>query len=138
MWLKWSKLLVLIIFASLFTECSKNKAGSEKLQTVPLHQCSVKSPTPYICFDSLLTDSRCPTGLVCVWSGTALIKVTFNEPAASHTFVMSLKGSPSLNFASDTIINGYKIEFVKLDPYPSVINNGNPQAEKQASFTITR
>ncbi|HSN10092.1 MAG TPA: hypothetical protein VLS85_13725 [Hanamia sp.] len=126
----------LIILAVLFSACTKNKLPAHDFQSVALHECSAKLVEPYICFDSLLTDSRCPKGAVCVWEGNALIKVTFHESQASHTFVMSLKGYPSGGFPSDTAINGYLVTFTNLEPYPDINTPG--QSEKKASFTITR
>jgi len=68
--------------------------------------------------------------------GNALIKVTFHESQASHTFVMSLKGYPSSGFPSDTTVNGYRIGFSNLEPYPDI--NTPDQSSKKASFTISR
>ncbi len=127
---------VLIILAALFSACKKNKLPAYDFQSVVLHECSAKLVEPYICFDSLLTDSRCPKGAECVWVGNALIKVTFHESQAAHTFVMSLKGYPSAGYPSDTTVNGYVISFTNLQPYPDINTPG--QTEKKASFTITR
>jgi hypothetical protein len=126
----------LIILAALFSACKKNKLPAHDFQSVALHECSAKLVEPYICFDSLLTDSRCPSGAVCFWRGNALIKVTFHESQAAHTFVMSLKGYPPGGFPSDTIVNGYQISFTNLEPYPD-INTPEPTGKK-ASFTISR
>lgn len=96
----WSLMILPAII--LFASCSK--AGTEPGDeiVVALHDCSQKTSDPYICFDSLLTDSRCPTGVECVWQGTALIKVTFSERGNSHQFVMSLKDFPDLGYPEDT------------------------------------
>ena len=126
----------IIILAALFSACKKNKLPANDFQSVTLHECSAKLVEPYICFDSLLTDSRCPSGAVCFWRGNALIKVTFHESQAAHTFVMSLKGYPSAGYPSDTIVNGYEISFTNLQPYPDLNTPG--QTEKKTSFTITR
>ncbi len=136
MWKKQAGLSALIVLAGLFSACTKCRLPAGDLDAVALHECSAKLVEPYICFDSLLTDSRCPAGAVCIWQGNALIKVTFHESMAAHTFVMSLKGYPSGGFPSDTTVNGYQISFTNLEPYPDLNTPG--QTEKKASFTITR
>ena len=85
--------------------------------SVNLYQCS-PGHSVYICFDSLVTDSRCPQKIECVWSGNALIKVTFHEGGNSHAFTMSLHGFPDFGYPSDTLINGYHVIFADLLPYP--------------------
>jgi hypothetical protein len=89
----------------------------------------------FTCFDSLLTDSRCPAGAVCFWQGTALIKISVHEAANTHSFVMSLKGFPGLSYPGDTTINGYTIIFTDLKPYPAI--NGPGDETSKASFSIT-
>lgn len=98
---------------------------------VNLSECS-SGQSVYICFDSLLTDSRCPQQMECVWSGTALINVTFHEGGNSHAFTMSLRGYPDFGYPSDTLISGHQIAFADLLPYPG---DGNSYPHK-ASFII--
>ena len=125
----------LIFLVALFSACTKTKLQDPN--SVSLHQCSSKLVEPYICFDSLLTDSRCPTGGVCVWRGNAVIKVTFHESGNAHSFILTLKGYPSFgDYPSDTTVNGYKISFTNLEPYPDI--HGSDPSTKKASFSITR
>jgi len=88
---------------------------------IALHNCNEKtgSAEPYICFDSLFTDSRCPKDVQCVWSGYALIKVSFHENNNTHVFNMITPAvNKSFGGVSDTTINGYKISFTDLLPHP--------------------
>ena len=102
-----------------------------------LYGCTAKSIEPNICFDSLITDSRCPKPAVCFWSGTAIIKISFHERGNVHTFKMSLKDFPSLGYPNDTTIAGYRIVFTGLTPYPD-FNAPAPQASDiRATFNIT-
>lgn len=76
----------------------------------------VKTHT-YICFDSVVGDSRCPQGAECIWAGNAEVKFKF--ASANHqTQYFSLNTLPS--FTNDTIISGYKFTLTELKPYPSV------------------
>ncbi|MEO9004893.1 MAG: hypothetical protein ABI288_09160 [Ginsengibacter sp.] len=128
--------LAIIGLVVLFTACTKAniETGNEKI--VALHECTQQAADPNICFDSLLTDSRCPKDVECIWQGTALIEVTFSERGNSHQFVMSLKGFPDLGYPSDTTINGNRIIFIDLKPHP--VSN-NPQPKKvEAVFDISQ
>ena len=137
-----ARILSIFFMLFVFSSCKKDELKTAASDTknitgtkVTLYTCSEKQAEPYICFDSLLTDSRCPANVLCVWEGTALIKVTFHETFNVHQFIMSLKGFPPVGYTDDTTINGYRIIFTKLDPYPSITN---PQQQTStAYFDIT-
>ncbi len=132
-------LLIFISVAAFFSACKKNNveairgksSGITDADSAIIYQCTGNSVLPYICFDSLLMDSRCPAGVECVWQGTALIKVSFHDAANTHHFIMSLKGFPGLGFTSDTTINDYHIIFTDLKPYPDI---NIPDDEKPTAF----
>ena len=127
-----SRLLAILSVILLFVSCKKADLETRKDNGgVALYDCSQERKDTYICFDSVITDSRCPTGVECVWQGTALIKVTFSETGKIHQFVMSLQGFPSLAYPSDTTINGYRIIFTDLKPHP-VANR--PQDKATTAF----
>lgn len=131
---KYIKLLLLIVVIGML-QCRKAdiKPG---IYNVALNDCSGHLAEPYICFDSLIMDSRCPKGVNCVWQGTAQIKVNFHEGGNSHRFDMSLQNFPSLGITSDTIINGYRIRFEDLLPYPDF--DTNPSTKKVAVISVTQ
>lgn len=127
--------LVLITGITFFTSCKKNNVETGNKKSVTLYNCTVKTNEPYICFDSLITDSRCPKEVECIWQGTAIIKIRFHETGNTHSILMSLKGFPGLGYISDTAINGYQIIFTDLKPYPDI---NVPAPEKiEASFIIS-
>lgn len=66
----------------------------------------------YICLDTVLSDSRCPDGVVCVWAGEAKARFKFEKYNNSPVFIDLKEG------ARDTVFNGYSISFIKLLPYP--------------------
>lgn len=70
-----------------------------------------------VCFDSLLSDSRCPEGAVCFWEGNAEAKFRFQR----------FGGDPVLfnlntyhGFTNETVIDGYRIKLVGLTPQASL------------------
>jgi hypothetical protein len=70
-----------------------------------------------LCFDSVLSDSRCPANVLCVWQGTAVAKFLFTKNTEAHTIVLATFPLPGA-YSKDTIVSGYKIEFLNLTPYP--------------------
>jgi hypothetical protein len=129
--------LALLTGIMLYTGCKKTEAKTENINSVTLYDCAKKAGEPYICFDSLITDSRCPKPAVCIWGGTAIIKVSFHERGNVHTFKMSLKDFPSWGCPTDTIISGYKIEFIDLKPYPGLYEPAPQAADRLATFNIS-
>lgn len=88
----------------------------------------------YICFDSVVNDSRCPTGVVCVWEGNATVRFSFEEYDNSPV-VFDL--NTHAGFTNDTIISGYKISLLGLTPYPAV-NHETKQDEYKAELMIEK
>ena len=66
-----------------------------------------------VCFDSLITDSRCPEGGICFWAGEAIarFKITVGKYEIQAI---------DLKLSNDTVIHGFKFSFVGLSPYPSI------------------
>lgn len=66
-------------------------------------------------FDAVESDSRCPSDVVCVRAGEAVIKVTATQAGKSSTLTMIEEGLTSgLNVVD---YKNYRIEF-RLTPYP--------------------
>lgn len=74
----------------------------------------------YVRFDSVITDSRCPKDVQCIWQGIATVKLLIGNKTEQHAFNLS-----TINFKenkTDTTLLGYKVELVNLDPYPGSKN----------------
>jgi hypothetical protein len=83
-----------------------------------------------ITIDSVLSDSRCPSDVVCIWEGNAAVRFLFANADEETKFVLNTHGGD--NFRSDTIIDEYRIQLVNLKPYPvstKVISNDEYVAE---------
>ena len=83
----------------------------------------------------MIEDSRCPLGVVCIWQGTAIAK--FSVTVNDHQQPVTLSTFKLPGFPSDTILMGYKIEFVDLLPYPD-INKSHDISEYRAELKITK
>ncbi|MDZ7723827.1 MAG: hypothetical protein U5R06_13725 [candidate division KSB1 bacterium] len=81
---------------------------NEKLEH---HQLSIS-----ISFDSLLSDSRCPIGAMCVWAGNAELLFTLRENNCTHK--LNLNTNP--HSQQDTTTNAYRVKLIDVQPYPHV------------------
>ena len=73
-------------------------------------------------FRQVTGDSRCPTGVTCVWAGEARVRLWILEREHDSSFVdVVLPGSASRADSSDHVpvdTLGYRIQLLALDPYP--------------------
>jgi hypothetical protein len=73
----------------------------------------------YLCLDSILEDSRCPIGALCIWEGNARIKFHFEKFNETPVYFI-LNTHP--NSTNEIIIDRFKISLLNLLPYPSIKN----------------
>ena len=78
----------------------------------------------YICLDSVISDSRCPDGVECVWAGEATARFKIEKFNCSPVFFVLKEG------AEDTVIEGIKVSFLKLLPYPKYGTQIRPENYK--------
>ena len=70
-------------------------------------------------FDSVLTDSRCPDGLMCFWSGVAGIRLIISEDSGMNKSV-ELYTLNNINWSDSVVYQDLKIKLKALNPYPSI------------------
>ena len=70
----------------------------------------------YICLDSVLNDSRCPSGVYCFWEGNATVRLRYQN-YNSKPVIFNLNTHKA--FGSDTIIDKLKFTLIGLTPYPN-------------------
>lgn len=86
-------------------------------------------------YAALLEDSRCPTGVQCVWAGTVRIVVELTDPArrvANDTLDLARK-------PRSQPVGGFVVRFVELAPPPP--RSGQPRADPsrtEATFVVER
>lgn len=119
---------IILILALMFVSCKDNNIISQVAvldepfrlkfgQNKILH-----SENLIIGFNELVTDSRCPIGVVCVSGGHADIAVTLAVPGADSTkFNLIIgpeltKGNSKVHSSIDRL--GLTVTLMQLDPYP--------------------
>lgn len=89
-------------------------------------------------FQQVVTDSRCPREVICVWEGRGDIQLWLKSQPGDSAFAdISISGTTS---AADTCCHEsitafeYKITLLQLDPYPET----TPASEYRALLKVTR
>jgi hypothetical protein len=77
-----------------------------------------------ICFDRVITDSRCPVDVVCVWAGEAIARFTLRSDNHNPISFELHSGT------KDTVINGFRFSFLDLLPYPHTEHPVQPEDYK--------
>lgn len=120
--MKWMIIFSGILAAIMFMGCETDPEGTS---TLPLNDTIeiANFDTKYnyenqisIRMDSVLSDSRCPSNVICVWEGNAEVRFIFTEENLQTGFVLNTHGGSKFN--TDTIISGYQIRLLNLSPYP--------------------
>jgi hypothetical protein len=122
----------------LLTNCSKNSelTGDSSFNLndtlkLAINKSAINNENQLtINIDSVLSDSRCPSDVVCIWEGNAAVRFLLVNDGKETKFVLNTHGG--VNFKSDTIIDKYSIQLVNLEPYPistKVISNDEYVAE---------
>ena len=105
-----------------FSDCEKGSIDGDDLK---------------LCFNAVVSDSRCPANAVCIWQGAATASFSFTKNGHSHNFNLSTITMPP-NYTKDTVIGGYKIEFINLSPYPGTVADPIPDSQRKAELKITK
>lgn len=121
--------------------CSKKdieiKEGTVELALKKCGSGNISGKNLRLCYDSLLSDSRCPANAMCIWQGTATAKFSLTKDHETRTFVLSTINMPP-TYKKDTVLMGYKIEFVNLTPYPGTVPSPLPADQTKAELKITK
>ncbi len=113
----------ILIFATLFIcSCKKQTATINGTYNIKLGAWVSLNKNVSICFDSLITDSRCPANAFCLWGGVAVAKFSYRQNNTVMPFTLATV--PFNTFLTDTTINQIKILFQDITPRP-VLNNPN-------------
>jgi hypothetical protein len=107
----------LLIALSLVTACSKdNEVPAFLNQQIRLsggQTAVISSEGLTIKFEEVTNDSRCPTGVTCIWAGEAKCQTTITLNGASSPLVLTVTGSSD----SPTVFEGFTFT-ANVEPYP--------------------
>lgn len=86
----------------------------------------VRNENITIVFSRLVSDSRCPQGVVCIWSGEAIGELQFTKGNASFRFTASTIGG-------SLAMDDYTVNLIDVLPYPDI---KKPQPSKYSAKII--
>ncbi|MFD2835361.1 hypothetical protein [Gramella sp. AN32] len=87
--------------------------------TLKVSEClDIKETAFELCLD-FVEDSRCPTGVVCIWEGDAVVGLSLKSATVEKDFLLHTNE----NFPQDTLIDGLKIVLLNVSPYPETPEN---------------
>jgi hypothetical protein len=113
---KMKKLFILCVCLVMLVACAQNKQPEDYPQTLELQPRASKkvSNDLLIRFNSVLEDSRCPTGAQCAWEGNAeiLLELSGGDLETVHL-------NTGLQFPRTEVYNGYVITLEDLKPHPT-------------------
>jgi len=131
----------IIAVTAIFLSCSKKgfelKEGSVEIKLKSCADGKVSANNYKLCFDELISDSRCPANAMCIWQGTAVAKFSLTKNKDTYSFVLSTLAMPG-TYNKDTTMFGYKIEFVNLSPYPGTVPPPVPAEQIKAELKISK
>jgi hypothetical protein len=67
-----------------------------------------------VTFDEVIEDSRCPTGVTCIWAGDAVVKISIKAANGKPGAYTLHTNSPERQAEHD----GYRVELMTVTPYP--------------------
>ncbi|MES1218952.1 MAG: hypothetical protein ABUT20_25825 [Bacteroidota bacterium] len=133
--------IVILNLSAFVNSCSKSiDKLNEGAVELTLHSCKngiISNDDLQLCFEAVVSDSRCPANAVCIWQGTAVARFSFTKNKDTHTFnLATINMAPA--YHKDTTIAGYKIEFINLLPYPGTYTAPAPDHQIKAELKITK
>lgn len=78
-------------------------------------------------FTAVESDSRCATGVVCVWEGDAVANFSVEQNCECNSVTYQLELHTTLEPKSGSAY-GYRVELLKLAPYPHASSPIKPDA----------
>lgn len=104
---------------------SKNTYGFDKSFELKINQNAKIEPAGMdVAFKRVLEDSRCPTSVVCVWEGRAVVELELKRDGATILDTLATKSSVP-NPPDSTFVFGHKVKLLEVNPYPKTPNSIN-------------
>ena len=139
-----------LLFAASLTACNQDTTAPAQASRAPLTAASanVTLDQPFelrvgrsatvagegltVSFEAVPSDSRCPTGVQCVWAGNAVVQVVLSKDGKAFGAELNTNLEPT----SVDYLN-YNVALVSLAPYPT--SSGSiPQSQYRATFVVTK
>ena len=110
-------LISILLLPAMLLACAGNiNASLGQEFTLPAGKTvEIKGESLSIKFIQVITDSRCPTGVECVWAGEATCRMEINLNGVASERILTISGGTSDK--TQETVDQYTFSF-KLEPYP--------------------
>jgi len=116
---KTAKTLIVFLVAILLVACilepeEESYLDIDEIVELKLGERKIGQPSGLeVGFEKLISDSRCPIGILCFWQGMAEIQISLKIPDKTRYYF-------TLDSYNHTTVDtlGLHMEFLQLDPYP--------------------
>jgi hypothetical protein len=91
-----------------------NPAVDEEFELAPLGAAAIKGTNLFVRFDSVTSDSRCASDVMCIWAGNAAIQIVMTNAGVE-------KFNGRINTAVEprsVVLDGYELVIVAITPVP--------------------
>ncbi len=85
-----------------------------------------------VSFTKVVSDSRCPLDVDCVWAGMAEVELSVEIEGASRVILLATVGENNR-----IIVGGYLFSLGAVNPYPT-LQNPIAQSDYRITLTVTR
>lgn len=111
---------------------ASSPAGVESLSTLAVLRVgeSAEVGDRVVTFTAVREDSRCPTGVECLWEGDAAVELLVDEGGEPTLIVLHTALEPQ-----STVAAGLRLTLERLDPQP-VVGRQIPPADYEATLRI--
>ncbi len=82
-------------------------------------------------FDSIVSESRCPATVECIWAGLAEVKLQFAQGSATQTGLLNTLNDPEF-----IIVFGKTVRLIDVLPYPQVPEVIIPQEDYKIRIVV--
>lgn len=121
-----NSLIAILILFSTFAFGQNDSAETPKIAIkIPLGKnISVKNIS--IKFLEVMEDSRCPTGVTCIWAGRAIVKVEVTQDGKKEEKLLTFGATRPNEDKNTNLFSSKKIAIngLKLEPYPTSESTG--------------
>lgn len=126
--------LLLAVFVLAVVACDESFSGP----TAPIDQVVVLAPGESATVDQIsvrflrvVSDSRCPADVVCVWAGDAHVQIAVSSSDGEKDYDLHTADR------KPTTHDGYTIQLVKVEPYPYTSKTIEPD-EYRVTLKVTK
>jgi hypothetical protein len=104
------------------------ESSQDQMTTLAVGQSATIASGMVLYFERVLSDSRCPSGVACVWEGEVTVALTLSESMGTTAFTLS-------DHAPTKIVSGYSFTLVSVQPLPTA-GSTIPEAAYRATIQI--